>query len=76
MQKENHVITCHVLEASGKISDDGLVTCVIFFVVWFWISFAPFDWLALLLCLENAAWKFSSESVILPLVAALIGSKI
>ena len=30
-----HVITRHVLEASGKIFDDGFDDVCVFFVVWF-----------------------------------------
>ena len=71
-----HVIKCHVLEASGKISDDGLVTCV------FSLSYGSGFHLRLLigwvflLCQVNSAWKFSSDPVTLPLVATSIVSKI
>ena len=39
-----HVITCHVLEASEKLSDYSFGGTRVFFVVMVWILFAPFHW--------------------------------
>ena len=71
------MITCHVLEVSGKISDDGLMAYVCFS-----LSYSSIFHLCHLIgwsCFfvgENTAWKFSSDPATLCFVAASVGSKI